>query len=295
MKSFVKFCINKRYWDLLKNKCQCYSMGKDSVSVLLPFDDVKNIDYIHQINEKTDNNLYYDWDVVYNYSDIEIDNAELFHVKINNVIEPCGEECGTKYDDNGSCPICGAGRKQISTLNLTKIPSLKEYDIFKTISGEIIVSERFCELVFNHKLCGLLLQPILINKKKSLRFMQLDAVMRVDISKKTRFGIDFFDTINIPQSSEKKINICGHEIAIPKEIYVCPNKDLMGLRLLSELYIKKHPEHQCDFMKTSQYVGVRRGLLQPEPLYLCSKKFFDIVKENNISGLSFSIVKLSEN
>ena len=69
MKSFVKFCINKRYWDLLKNKCQCYSMGKDSVSVLLPFDDVKNIDYIHQINEKTDNNLYYDWDVVYNYSD----------------------------------------------------------------------------------------------------------------------------------------------------------------------------------------------------------------------------------
>lgn len=294
MKKFVKFNINGDYLPLLENKVHVINNNQSQYLVTLPEDDYC-VEYIHQINQKVDKNLYYDWEIFYQYTEQELDKASAFCVKISNLIEPCGEECGTKYNEGTACPICGAGRIQKDELHLSDFSSMTSYDIGKTIGGEIIVSKYFQELVFKHGLTGMDFQPIILNGKRDSDYYQLKTIGRVDISVKTRFGIDFFDTINVPCSEEKKINICGHAVTLPKEIYVCPNGDLLGLRLLSELFIKEKSFKKCpdDFMKTSQYVGVKRGVLRPEPLYVCSRKFYETVKKLNIKGMEFEIAFLS--
>lgn len=293
MKKYVRFNINGNYLNLLDGRIQ-YSKNDISHATVILSDDDINIDYIYQLNEKVDKNLYYDWDFFYKYTDKELDGADLFRIKILNTIDTCGEECGTKYDESISCPICGAGRKQVGLLKLSSNLSFAGYDIYKTIGGEIIVTKRFQELLLKNNIQGIIFQPIIINGEISPYFMQLIATVSIDISHKTRFGIDYFDKMNIPSSNEKTINICGHNITIPKEIYVCPNHDLLGLCLLSELFIDKESFrlHHYDFMKTMQYVGVKRGMLRPEPLYVCSKSFFEMIKRENIYGMEFDIAHI---
>lgn len=295
MKKFVKFNVNGDYLSLLKNSGRFMSeIGNSPYAVILPIDDI-NVDYIHQINQKVNNSLYFDWEIVYQYTEKELQDASAFRVKILNIFEPSGEECGTKYNEKDACPICGAGRTQKGELRLSNISSMTNYDIGKTIGGEIVVSRRFQEMAIKHSFKGMAFRPILVNGDYSSEYVQLEVPARVEISPKTIFGIDFFDTVNVPYGEEKKINICGHTITLPREVYVCPNGDLVGLRLLSELFIneKSYKNNPYDFIKTSQYVGVKRGLLRPEPLYVCSKKFYEIIKSSRVSGMEFEIVNIS--
>ena len=264
MNTLIKFRINKDHINLLGTNVRIISNGNSYATVVLPIDEI-NADNSNQSNVVFARKMYYDWDIIHKYTDKEWADACLFRLTIKKTIEPCGEECGTAYNDD-ACPICGAGRTQKGPLILSKEPSLGKMDICKTIAGEVIVSKRFQE-----QSC-------------------------VNVSPKTRFGIDCFDRDNIPYSNEQKVDICGHEITMAKEIYMCPNKDLLGLNLLSELYINMGTNHMhpFDFAKTAQYVGVKRGLLRPEPLYVCSREFLDIIKQEKITGVDFEIARTSE-
>ncbi len=293
MESFIRFRISKEKLNRLDVNIQVMEEDLSSATVVLPIDTNNKVS-LHQIKEIVDGKAYYDWDVFFKYTEKEIAEARLFRVKINKTVETCGEECGTVYDDRPSCPICGAGRVQKGPLILSKVPSFGKVDICKTIGGEIIVSKRFQELVVKHNLLGMTFLPILVKGRHSSHAMQLAAINSVIISHETRFGIDYFDSINIPYSDERKIDICGHEITMPREIYVCPNQDLMGLNLLSELYISEESlqSHSFDLARTAQYVGVKRGMLRPEPLYVCTKEFFEMVKHENVLGMNFEIAKI---
>lgn len=293
MESFIRFRINKDKLNLLDANIQVMAEDHSYATIVLPIDN-NNKDRWHRIEEIVDGRAYYDWDVFYKYTDEEFAKARLFRVRINKTVEPCGEECGTVYDDRQACPICGSGRVQKGPLILSKVSTLGKVDVCKTIGGEIIVSKRFQELVGKYSLRGMLFLPILVKGIPSQLFMQLTAKDSVDISHETRFGIDYFDSVNIPYNDERKINICGHEITMPKEIYVCPNQDLMGLNLLSELYIteESYQSHFFDLARTAQYVGVKRGLLRPEPLYVCTKAFYEMVKHEKILGMDFEIAKI---
>ena len=239
---------------------------------------------------------YCDWEIVYNYTDEELAEAQMFRVKISKTIELCGEEGGTSYDNKQSCPICGSGRVQKGLLMLSKIPSLGRVAICKTIGGEVIVSKKFKETVEKYNLQGMMFQPILVNGTIASDVLQLIAKDKVCISTKTRFGVDCFDSLNRPFSEERKTNICGHEITMPKEIYVCPNHDLLGLNILSELYVTKesYSTLSADFARTLQYIGVKRGLLRPEPLYVCKRGFYEMVKSEKIPGLDFEIARIED-
>lgn len=293
METFIRFRINKEKLNLLDANIQGTAGDHSFATIVLPLDN-NNKDSRHQIEEIVDGRAYYDWDVFYKYTDEEIAEARLFRVRINKTVEPCGEECGTVYDDGPSCPICGAGRVQKGPLILSKLPSLGKVDVCKTIGGEIIVSKRFQKLVGKYSLQGMIFLPILVKGIPSPHAMQLTVKDSVIVSHETRFGIDYFDSVNIPCSDERKINICGHEITMSKEIYVCPNQDLMGLNLLSELYINEESylSHSFDLARTAQYVGVKRGMLRPEPLYVCTKEFYEMVKHEKILGMDFEIAKI---
>lgn len=100
------------------------------------------------------------WYIERRYSRRELETAELFHLLITAVFEPPGEDCGTVYDESTACPICRAGRTQVSDLilDLGKVPRGK--DIARTIANEWIVSQRLAELLLDAGMTGFELRPV---------------------------------------------------------------------------------------------------------------------------------------
>lgn len=105
--------------------------------------------------------LFGGWNFIRKYSVVELADAELFHLRINTVFEPMGQDCGTVYDWAPACPICGAGRiaRDGLTLNLRKAPRSK--DIARTIArDEWILSQHAAELLIDAGLTGFDLRPV---------------------------------------------------------------------------------------------------------------------------------------
>ena len=100
------------------------------------------------------------WEIKRRYSRRELEAAELFCLWITAVFEPAGEQCGTVYDESTACPICGAGRTQVTNLilDLRKVPKGK--DIARTIAHEWIVSQRLAEILLDAGMTGFELRPV---------------------------------------------------------------------------------------------------------------------------------------
>ena len=195
----------------------------------------------------------------------------LLHLKIKTIFEPTGEECGTLYDETAACTICGANRKQVSPLILEK-GTMPKKDIAKTIGGEVVVSEKFVNAVKRRNLKGLQFGAVNVEK-----YYQLTANTDIELSPNTIVGINPFD---LSTSNEG-------------EIYKCPKGDTIGLNLLSEPYVLNSQSiGKYDFYASRQKVGVRRGLLRPEPIYFCSPAFRKMVEEEKLSGFEFEITNI---
>ncbi len=109
--------------------------------------------------QKGEGSVFSSWDIRRRYSRRELDEAELFHSIVRWRFEPTGEEFGELYDYSAGCPICRVGRRQIAdlTLDLSKVP---RKDVAITIGGEIVVSERFVDIVQRANLTGFALGPV---------------------------------------------------------------------------------------------------------------------------------------
>lgn len=100
------------------------------------------------------------WEIRRKYTHAEIKQAELFQLDVTTIFEPPGELCGTVYDDTVACPVCGAGRKQISdlVLDLRRLPRKKH--IACSIAGELVISQRLAELLVDTDMTGFELRPV---------------------------------------------------------------------------------------------------------------------------------------
>jgi hypothetical protein len=116
------------------------------------------------------------------------------------------------------------------------------------------------------------LSPINVEK-----YYQLTADTEIELTPNTIVGINPFD---LSTSSEG-------------EIYKCPKGDTIGLNLLSEPYVTDSPLiKEFDFFASRQKIGVKRGLLRPEPIYFCSPAFRQMVEEEKLSGFEFEIANI---
>jgi hypothetical protein len=108
---------------------------------------------------------FYGWDIERRYSDTEISNARLHLLHIKAAIIPAGEECGTVYDDNEMCPLCGCRRVQVSSLRLrlSRLPGRAE--IAQSWAGETIISTRLVRLLIDSGMTGFGLGPVQRSKK----------------------------------------------------------------------------------------------------------------------------------
>jgi hypothetical protein len=100
------------------------------------------------------------WNIQRSYSQKELDSAELLRLKITRAFEPAGLECGTLYDQTNTCEICRAGMRQISELILDLNTVPKKVDIARTISDEIVVSQRFADILAESLTTGYELRPV---------------------------------------------------------------------------------------------------------------------------------------
>lgn len=94
------------------------------------------------------------------YTRAELEAAELFHLQFTRTFEPAGEDCGTEYDESGTCMRCGVGRRQVSdlVLDLRRVPN--SADLARTIADEWIVSQRLADVISDYGLTGVKLGPV---------------------------------------------------------------------------------------------------------------------------------------
>jgi len=292
MKETVEFRINYDYAHLLFKANEGKNVGTSIRVIEISTDDPRysQIPAVSkQVKEKFDRGFYFAWKFKRRYSKQELAKAKLFHLMIKTVFEPTGEECGTLYDETASCKICGASRKQISPLILKK-GSIPKRDIAKTIGGEIVVSEKFVNAVKQRMLKGLILTPINFEKEKS-NYFQLTADKEIELTSNTVTGDDPYETST--GSSGGIYNISGYTIEFEKEIYICPQGDLIGLNLLSEPYVSNnHLIFEFDFFASKQKIGAKQGLLRPESIYFCSPVFRKMIEEEKLSGFEFEIANI---
>jgi hypothetical protein len=273
MKEICELRINNTFIDLLPKTIIGNDIGPvTKIKIEKGTSEYQSIkDIAEKIKAKNSESFFYGWGINRKYSKSELANALLFTLNMSNVFEPTGEECGTLYDEATACEICGANRKQASPLILKK-RTIPKKDIAKTIGGEVVVSEKFVNAVRQKKLKGLQFSPINVEK-----YYQLTADTEIELTPDTVVGINPFD---LSTSSEG-------------EIYKCPKGHTIGLNLLSEAFVLNSPSISVsDFLVSKQKIGVKRGLLRPEPIYFCSPAFRQMVEEEKLSGFEFDITNI---
>lgn len=294
MKEIVEFRIFDDYYHLLPKPNSAKYNG--IVYVIKVFKDDPLYQKIGELNKYVQEK-YHDFLISYykitrTYTSKELVSSKLFQILPKRFFEPAGEECGTQYDESEACKICGCNRKQIGPLRLKK-GSIPKKDIAETIGGEVVVSKRFKDAVRRWGLKGIFLTPVEYDRGPS-DYYQLSATEELILTPTTITGVDLFDTTTTG-NEEAIIKYKGKKIKQEKEVFVCPKGHLIGLNLLSEGYVYDSPLiGEYDFFASQQRIGVKRGVLYPEPLYFCSPAFKRMVDEEHLTGFGFEVAHVEE-
>jgi len=293
MQEIHEFRVDYEHAHLLFGKNEGKNIDKMVKVVRLTREDPR-FERVGELNkmlaDKKDDPFFYSWEVMFKYTPAELKDASLFYFRPVTWFEPAGEECGTVYDEQSACPICGANAKRIGALRL-KASSIPHKDIASTIAGEHIVSDRFIKAFKKHKLKGASFRPVLFTKRTTKQYYEIvPESPELKVSEKTLVGVDPFDFSEGSEAREDYIEGADYLLKQEKEVYKCPKGHLIGLNLLSEPHVKKHRAlHSFDLFRTREKVGVRRGLLRPEALDICSPAFRDMVMAEKLTGFKFEI------
>jgi hypothetical protein len=292
MKEVIEFRISNVYAHLLLKPGE----GKRYVSNTIihitrddpKFERIKVLE--KQIMEKYNDYLFTYSNIKRKYSKTEYESAVLMQLIIKTTFEPAGEEYGTLYDESTACHICGANRTQLSPLTLKK-GSIPKKDIARTIAGEVIVSEKFVDAFKKRSMKGVVFNPIICGKGYS-GYYQVSALAELELSAKTIAGVNLFDYSEGNEAREFTI-AGGYPVKFEKEIYKCPKGHTIGLNLLSESHVLNNESiREYDFFASKQKIGVKRGLLRPEPIYFSSPSFREMIIKEKLSGFDFEVAHI---
>lgn len=240
-------------------------LGSGTVrKIAIPTSDprLQRISEIQNELRSQDDSLFFGWRYIRRYDDQEIAEARAFLVSRIATFEPAGEEAGTEYADTTACPICHAGRRQVSTLRLpvTRIP--KGVHLARTIAGEIVISRDLADAATQAGIQGLNtghMEPAR-SRTSSSEWLQLRPEPAIlECASSLRIGIDPFD-----------LDKAGR--------YRCPLGCTLGLNLLSELTLHEPALANADIGFTRVRIGVRRGLLNPESLLVISPRLYKLLR-----------------
>jgi hypothetical protein len=220
------------------------------------------------------------WDVQRKYTEEEWEGAELFHLQVRASVQPVGESCGTEYDDAAACRHCGAGAPQSTELRLDPGRLPRGKDIVRTLAdSELIVSARLVEAFQKQGLTGARFLPIRGRGGRSAidSWFQLSVESRpLGVAPRTRVGINLFDADEAGK-------------------YRCPEGHVLGLNLLSELFVEREDWDGADVCATRQWVGMRSrdgGVFRPHPLLLISQRMRGLLTDLKAKGHQLEVAHL---
>jgi hypothetical protein len=281
MKEIYEFRVLEEFAPLLFEADEGKRLGDTIRKIEIATDDPRYLTIGRlqaEIGAKTDRLFFSSWNLRRRYSKAELEAATLFELQVTSIFEPAGEECGTKYDETTACPLCGAGAKQITPLYLPERRIPKSKDFSRTIANEILVSRRVAELFARHAITGFVLLPVRYNRVSSAEsqdwFQLIVNNSGAEVIAPTRIGINPFDEDE-------------------KGEYRCSQGDLIGLNLLSEVFIKSASLGNEDIIRTRQYVGVRGGVIRPERIILVSAKLRRLIEYEKLKGYEVEVAHLA--
>jgi hypothetical protein len=235
------------------------------------------------------------WEVKRTYTEAELRTAELFRFTITTAFEPVGEECGTEYDEEAACDICGAHRKQLGPLRLQR-SSIPRKDIARTIAGEVVVSEQFVNCTRQRGLRGVSFEPVQFRGRGSRSYYQPIIISpSLELSDKTIVGNNVFD-LSGETVEEQEIEVPGgNTFTFERLVRKCPRGHTLGLRLISEAFVRACDTiTKFDMFISRQLISAKHGVLRPEPVYFCSPRFHRMVAEEKLKGFEFEIARVVE-
>ena len=300
MKEYIEFRILKEYAHLLFKEDEGVDLGSVKMVIITPTSpEFMKIGELQKEARKHDDFFFTCFEYKRRYTEEEINNAKWFLMFRTRHFEPTAEECGTIYDESSACPICGSGAKQLSPLKLRR-NSIPNADMAETIAWgeETVVSEKFVAMIKENNLEGMNFEQVISPRKRGqvLNYYQVHPLYYVDFSKRSIFGQTPFDLSGeIPEQTRTYNQPDGTTFTevYPKVVYKCPNGDNMGLRLLSEAYMKAIPLlDKLDFFASRQTVGGRAGLIRPHHLFFCSNRMMRLIKEYKLKGIKFEVAHI---
>ena len=288
MKESYLFRIDLQYAHLLFKEDEGVNIGNCVKEVIIDSNDPR-VPLIKEFNRmlwiERDTFFFYFWMIKRKYTNKELQDSSILHLKIRKRLEMDGSEYGTIYDETAACPICGANRIQMSALHLRKGNWMGKHDIAMTLAGDVIVSKKFKDFVNQNNLYGLSFMPLYTGNTLSEDYFQLSFTEELTVSTQTRFGVDIFG------NNHEIVN--GVRVCSDTDPAKCPNGDNMGWNILSEIYIKKATiPANADFIVSKQTYGGKGGLFHPYHMYFCSQRAMQLMKENGIKGFDYEVTHL---
>jgi len=217
--------------------------------------------------------FFYGWKIFRTYSDQELAQAELFQLVPARQFEMAGEEYGTTYNEDAACSRCGVGAPRTGPLILDcrKLRNPKDLNI--SLAGELVVSARFATAFETARVSGVQFRPI--------------------ICARTREPADNVRELFVEQHNAHIVPPTAVGVAPLTDGVAdkdrCPEGDVLGLNLLSEVYIASSSRGQADIFLTDEFIGARRGLLRPVRLILASPKVREIVRSEKLTGVAVEV------
>lgn len=214
-------------------------------------------------------------DIKRSYTAAEIRSARLFMLRIP-FTHFAAEECGTRYDESGTCEKCGLGSMQIGELRIAPGKLPRSRDIIRLWGGELIVTERLASLIPSSGLSGITLRRI-INPSTRISAAPLNHSQLivnstpVELADRVRFGQHPFDF-----TSEGRC--------------LCEAGEIAGAQPLTPLTIKESTWDGSDFCHTRVYVSSRAGFFRPHRILMVSRNFLELLQKAKIKGFGFEIV-----
>jgi hypothetical protein len=233
-----------------------------------------------QAFRKRGESFHLGWTITRKYTEKELEAAELFYLFPRATFEPVGESCGTEYDDAAACQHCGAHAPQRTELRLDTRRLPRGRDIAKTIAySEVVVSARLVEAFQKQGFTGARFLPIRSRGGRNAidSWFQLSVESRpLGVAPQTRFGVAPFDEDE-------------------KGEYRCPKGHVLGLNLLSEVWVKREDWDGADVCATKQWVGMRSrdgGVFRPHPLLLISQRMRGLLTDLKAKGHQLEVAHL---
>ncbi len=210
------------------------------------------------------------------YSEYELASATLFHLIPTKCIGVSGEEYGTSYDENNACPVCGSGATQQTPLCLPP-RVLPSEDLAVTIADtEIVVSARFVDIVHSQSIAGIEVSRI-HHPRNGVEIegwyqLQPDGTT-LNVVPPTRVQNSYFDDD-------------------PSNEYRCQRGDLLGLNVISELYLTPTVGSSAELAFTKQYIGCRRGVIRPRRMIVVSQRLRSVLMSEGMRGFRFEVAHI---